>query len=1698
MFDIKCRQKKLQEENDSKYSLLSNENSSQDLLLQKSTKGTSSNKKQNKQKLLNEPQQQQQQFQAPKSLEEEEKRLLDLERIASAQSSGYRLGTGFAQTPFAFNTGQFSMTGTEEEFMLREIERGNTNHLHQHPNIDQEKSYQLNNNKNTNTNNSNNNNKISFDSEAINKLNEKILEKDRKIKQLNEIIEEKDRELSKKEKKYNDLNKKFVEFRSEAYEDKDKLKSDHETEILELKEQHAKHMSLFAINTGSIATSATSGAGGGGNYYHGNSPSKSDSIYSQSPNQHQQQQNSSNGMSALMEQLEMLRSDNKKLSDKLLNEKKLLQNDYNLKILTMETKYNETINKYKESIHSLEDDTMKLLTEKETLTLEIKSLTDEIHQNEQMKINYQNIQKKLENDIKQLQNTINTNYKLEASQGIGIGMDADTAIKLNDLKNESKIRQLTNQIEFLKSQLSAELASVEEMKLLIETSKEKTELLKNDFRERINELEKQRLIDISIAEQRIELKYEPKIKEFNLLQNKFLQIQNQLQESFTENELFKQKEDIQKNNYIKLEQQNNVYKLENENLKKQINEIREHNDKNAGHDVDVNKHQQESLIRRIDNERQYLKSQLSSEILLKNELQNTLNICQQKLNDIQRQWNEDVEILRNTNKQIEGESIMIEQKLQQKLTNLQTSNEHLTNQINELKLGFVKQREQIRSEEINNENLQLKYNKLLQENEIFKEEIKNNNLNFENIISSYQNQITALTQTLQETNNEKNNIILNLKEEISKNFLEMSKIQKDSILMKRELNDEKFGVNKKLEALRIYSSLTRYYNNHLGHYFNLWIKNSTLVTATLQFKKKLKEILKKKEEEINKEHEYKLFSQKTELESGFNEILKKTIEKYDLEKSLFDEKINENEEKLRKEFNETLIQQLNKVEEENEIKIQEIEIKNTILVNELNENHKLKLNDLKKSYVAEIKQQINLINEKNEEEKLQIKQQIIKDITDEYESKIQENEDIFYDKIKELEKKFQIEKENLNNKNNENNENEKRVLKLYYEEEIKKIENNHENKIKELNELQDQEINKILQQHEINKINLINENDRKNNLLLEERIDEIKLQLNKEMEEKLKQKEYENELIIQQKMTEINTETNEIKNKLLKLETNKWQKILKETEKRNLLEIQQIKNKLLNELENKYKYEIQSIELNNERKLIVCEEKYKDKNKEIENDTNERIEKITIENEINYEKKLKEKTNEIIKEMNESMESKIQIIVNETKNELIEKYNEKLIQENKSNEKLKNDIQQLQQIYSDEKRKLQTMIDTNDLRVQQKDLTIKELNENHNYKIEKLNETMKQNEIKLKNNLLKEFENEKLELIQKIKNECETDLQFKFNREKELMNKQVEIQIDTIQKDNEKLISNLEILMTELKNEKMKLNEDLENLSNKLENTEDELFDMKQEVMKLNKLNSISTWKNIVKYHKINNYYQNEIKKEKNLLKEIQTKLETNLNNKLEEFIYLCYKLFNIIHFYSINNKKLNEILTKYKSSNLIEIKTKIQLSENELRNIINEMNGLNDSKTEYMNNLSELESEITKLEESNREINSNSSILQNGRINLLHSHKKKRIDTELERYLDLLEQKRFQIQQIENSIENLTIKKNEKEENLIEYEHNLMKILIEQQKLILNGLEEGRELEDRGKMILKLQPGFVYPPPENPTKFDIDQIIQYENQVRR
>ena len=207
--------------------------------------------------------------------------------------------------------------------------------------------------------------------------------------------------------------------------------------------------------------------------------------------------------------------------------------------------------------------------------------------------------------------------------------------------------------------------------------------MRDDFRSRLQEVEKEKQAAVEDAERRVESQYDSRMNELTTLQTKMKMMQGQLQDAFSDSTLLKQREEAAKAAAAKAASTQSILRAEIEQLRTQLVEAREEKD-----DLMMqtgSKQANDATIRRLDNERQYLKSQLASEITHKNEMQNALAKNQHQLNEVNKQWKADVASLMEKAQQSNQDAIAKEQALVQKNITLDADVRRLEGTNSELK-----------------------------------------------------------------------------------------------------------------------------------------------------------------------------------------------------------------------------------------------------------------------------------------------------------------------------------------------------------------------------------------------------------------------------------------------------------------------------------------------------------------------------------------------------------------------------------------------------------------------------------------------------------------------------------------------------------------------------------------------------------------------------------------------------------------------------------------------------------------------------------------------------------------------------------------------------------------------------------------------------------------------------------------------------
>ena len=232
-------------------------------------------------------------------------------------------------------------------------------------------------------------------------------------------------------------------------------------------------------------------------------------------------------------------------------------------------------------------------------------------------------------------------------------------------------------------------------------------------------------------------------------------------------------------------------------------------------------------------------------------------------------------------------------------------------------------------------------------------------------------------------------------------------------------------------------------------------------------------------------------------------------------------------------------------------------------------------------------------------------------------------------------------------------------------------------------------------------------------------------------------------------------------------------------------------------------------------------------------------------------------------------------------------------------------------------------------------------------------------------------------------------------------------------------------------------------------------------------------------------------KNELNTSKEILS-IKSDFTQNLERVSLLALRLATLFLKNEKSRLDMRNTITNYKSNILVERRAQIRMTELELDRLTSDMELM---ERERLTNIDEiegaggLESQVTDIEEQMREHSNSSTVMQNGRINVAHSKKKKRLDNDLERLLELIEQKKTQCASLEERCIAIEQRKSEKEIVLIDLEKELVQVLIEQQKLVLNIVEDGKNIEDKARILLRTF-HFPWPPLEEPSQDDAKNLV--------
>ena len=1506
-------------------------------------------------------------------------------------------------------------------------------------------------------------------------LRSRVAQLEKQLQQMQTASERKDGEIDRLADRLKKATHDLDHARKWGQGELQRVKDEHEMDVIRLREQHAKQMAAIAMAPEPSA--AWIGAPGAGI-----SPTKQSSDAFQANRQ-------------LLEQLEILRSEQRTQLMRFSDERRALQAEASSRLLAQERQLKADVSDLRGQVTSLEDRVTHYSEEASAAKSRAESLAVQCRQLEQARLDAVEQQGKLRADLKNMQQSVNASYRLESQQGMTVGVDADTQIRLNEAKSDARSRQLVNKVDFLKAQLAAEQANAEEMREALSQNQRKMDELRDDFRAKIKEVEAMKHYAVEEAEKRVEATYESRMAELTTLQSKMMMMQGQLQDAFQDGALLKQREEHAKGAAARANAHQSILRAEIEQLKVQLSEVKlELEDSQA---AGSSKQGNDAVIRRLDNERQYLKSQLASEITHKNEMQNALAQCQHQLNEVQRQWKTDVETLREQITNDKNEAVTIEQRLQASNITLEAEIARLESSNRDLKDAFVKCRDQVRMEQLAMENATSVNRRLQEQLETSKADLQRIKQVEEQSADAHRQQIAALKSAMTESEARNSKSTNKLKEELSTQYLLNSAAQMESMQLRGAFQEEKKALQRRGGAGRIVEMLGRWQQHRMSHALRVWSTNTTLLDVAKQFRGHVNELMKDTLNEVRAEKESALQSLTTEMLAVQEARVRELRSQFDQEKAGLLESCEEEKRIEIEKIHVELQQHLEEVEAHwnaeteackrdgenalelarglNEMKMQETEERCQLTLEDARAEHELALKEaVERTTLAASKQWsetmerelaalagrhrdevVSLLSDHTVATNSAAKQSraametMRQDMLHQQEEALAAQQARFSDEIEALRDQFRLESQaDMAQYQAQCDDATALARQLLHEE--------TEQRIREMRVTWAEERDDLLRkQQEVHDATLIEKIDAHAKFVEVERV------------------------------------------RAVKLESSKWRQALKDAEHRFDLEVAKAKAEGRAEKEKSTREQLAADAAAHETNLQAQADQHRLHVQGILRDHEDELAKQAREFEqrqLEAERKAEALTKDAL-----ALEfgDRTKVAVEEAWADSAKMWGAKLKKEEDRLDKFKQDVSaQIQQL-AQERNDLQE-------RVNQSDDMIRRMEIMNRTEVDNLRrdfqDEREMTELKFKNAkklALKDLAEEQTATLDAVEEKYKDIAEARVKREKDKMSADMSRQIAQLQEESEQLITGLESAIGDLKQEKLALSEQLEKTATKLEDTEDSLFDLQQESKRRACDQSVSTWRTLVSVEKMRQRFKEGMDKFDEERQESEERAQRDFQRAMNEMTLAAMKLSALLMEVEEIRKKTHQTLVGYKSDELIEKRTLIKVLERDLERLTMERDSLEEQRDLGEEEMESLEGQVRELEEQIRDHN-RTSAMQNGRINVAHARKKRRLDTELERVLELIEQRRINVTEIDDKINDKGKQRDDKESEMVQLEKELVSILVEQQRKVLGNIELLRgTTEEKTKLVCHVA-RLPYPPVGNPSIVDVEEMQRKDAEGRK
>jgi hypothetical protein len=283
---------------------------------------------------------------------------------------------------------------------------------------------------------------------------------------------------------------------------------------------------------------------------------------------------------------------------------------------------------------------------------------------------------------------------------------------------------------------------------------------------------------------------------------------------------------------------------------------------------------------------------------------------------------------------------------------------------------------------------------------------------------------------------------------------------------------------------------------------------------------------------------------------------------------------------------------------------------------------------------------------------------------------------------------------------------------------------------------------------------------------------------------------------------------------------------------------------------------------------------------------------------------------------------------------------------------------------------------------------------------------------------------------------------------------QQEQALEELQMESEKLIGDVEQAMRRLKSEKDDLSRQLGQGKADLEKNEDTVYDLQTEVARV-KEEVEEANKELEKAKQREHAQDRELEKQEEAAQRVDAERERDAVKHQAELDKARTEALD--HAAQVNElqakqEQMHDTLVNHKREVLMEHKIQSEVIQNDITLLLEHTDEIDSVKAQLLHEQEQMEGAVAELEEQLQQMSKQTS-LKDGRINVAHRTKKKRLDTELEQMLEAIDEKRSRISGVEAKLAELNEQRQDKEDEMKGLERNLVEVMVEQQKKLLKTL---------------------------------------------